>query len=238
MPIPPPPKPGESYEYRAIGIALPNFQKGKRQIAWENTTTCHTDHPDILSYDNHQRFECEVRYVYTGTNPKDLFEKTGPVLFNPKKLKPLDFQNKPLTPLQALDQWNRKYYSFSLEANGNMQVGDGPFIVLSGGGRKVTVSDYDLSEYENGRYPTLDDLVTEALRLWHADTTEKRYRVLYEINKEILLEIKDHWLWHGNRYMCNIIATSEDEAKAKVIKALQEKEVTCKVISLWETTKD
>lgn len=102
MPVPPPPKPGDLFEYRAVGVALPQVQHGKRQIKWEDQSCSHTNHPDILNYEPHQRFECTVRYTYTGTNPKDLFEMTGPVLLGPKPLEPYVHD-----PVASLALWER-----------------------------------------------------------------------------------------------------------------------------------
>lgn len=80
------PKPGDIFEYRAIGYTLSAIQYGKRQVRWEDGSTSHTNHPDIINYKVNQRFECMVRYTYTGKNPKDLFEKTGPILLDPKPI--------------------------------------------------------------------------------------------------------------------------------------------------------
>jgi hypothetical protein len=86
MPTPPPPKPGERFEYTAVVTTLNTVQHNKRQVKWEDNTCSHTTHPDILEYQNNQRFQCTVQYTYTGTNPNDPFEMTGPTLLNPVKL--------------------------------------------------------------------------------------------------------------------------------------------------------
>lgn len=102
--FPSPPKPGEIFEYRAIGYVLATVQHGKRQIRWEDNSTSHTDHPDIMNYNVNQRFECMLRYTYTGTNPKDLFEKTGPILLAPKPIE--NYTGDKDFDKSCLDLWN------------------------------------------------------------------------------------------------------------------------------------
>jgi hypothetical protein len=88
------------FEYRAVGYALATARHGNRLVKWSDGTCSQTNHQDILDYDENQRFECSVRYVYIGTSLVDVFEKTEPELLLPRKLPTHDI-------LSAQRLWDR-----------------------------------------------------------------------------------------------------------------------------------
>lgn len=79
--------------------------------------------------------------------------------------------------LEELQKWNRKHYRFRIECGGNVQPGDGVFVELKAGGRTVVVGEEEMEDLIEGHYPFIEELVLEALRRWHADTTPKRFRM-------------------------------------------------------------
>lgn len=104
MPPPPPPTAGQQWSYRAIGWALAHVTPaGRRQVRWEDQTTNHTDNPDVLALATGERFECVLVMTYTGTNPKDPFEQTGPVVTKVTPLPPLP----PHDPVKSKELWDR-----------------------------------------------------------------------------------------------------------------------------------
>jgi hypothetical protein len=115
-------------------------------------------------------------------------------------------------PLALLDQWNRKYYSFTLRADGNYQPGDGPHISLTAGGRTVSVGEYELVEDDEDKWPGIGALVAEAIRRWHADPAPKNFLV-YATHPD--LAPAEHpalvnWRnWHALTKQLRIVAPSE-----------------------------
>lgn len=137
--------------------------------------------------------------------------------------------------LDLLEKWSRKYYRFELKTGGYVQPGDGAWIVLSNGHRKVHVSDYELdktNEVGDTVECTLAELIEEAIRQWHADTTLKHYRVSWygdlgctptaDVTVERVGSQHDG-RWYGY-WMATLIARTEDEAVDKVRQLFSEHE--------------
>lgn len=87
--------------------------------------------------------------------------------------------------VDALERWIRKHYRFEILNGGNFDCCTGTCVKLEAAGRVVEV-DYselvrwDLDETHGGDYfPTVDDLLKEAVRRWHADPTPRLHRVSY-----------------------------------------------------------
>ena len=83
----------------------------------------------------------------------------------------------PDDPLAMLAAWNRKGYYFTLASGGNYQPGDGVSCNLAAAGRTVCVCDVELDTEDH--WSTVADVVREALRQWHADTTPKRFWLIW-----------------------------------------------------------
>lgn len=145
-----------------------------------------------------------------------------------------------MTPLEALSLWNRKHYSFALQSTGNTQPGSGPTITLKGGGRTVTVYDYELvtggmdEDDTPVRWPTFDELIAEGLRRWHADTARKRFILLFTTDKPA-----DTHTPHGNMHTARYYAKNEEEARSllnQTYEAIGQPPPT--VVQLWEVTEN
>lgn len=137
--------------------------------------------------------------------------------------------------LTLLDDWCRKHYRYKIEGNGFCQPGDGHTVTLTAAGRTVQVSDYELVTGDEdddtpSQWPTLDELVKEAIQRWHADTTPKHFRVYF--HADYLTFEAQHW--HGDKYMAHFEATSEDEAKKKLHDKYPPHENQPEIIQVWE----
>ncbi len=81
----------------------------------------------------------------------------------------------------ALEKWLRKHYRFEIVNGGNFDTCTATVVKLRGGTRKVEVDYSELVRWSpdeshgDDYFPTVDDLLKEAIRRWHADTTVKRF---------------------------------------------------------------
>lgn len=143
-----------------------------------------------------------------------------------------------MTPSQLLAQWNRKFYSFQVCTYGNMCPGDGPHVKLTGGGRTVEVYDFQLQNYDDIPPENIvDEVILEALRRWHADTTTKNFQILYKIESGIAPANHQHR--YNNVYVANFYATNEEHAKKQLADAVSVHSGSKhSIIMLWEMTKD
>jgi hypothetical protein len=139
--------------------------------------------------------------------------------------------------LTLLEEWNRKHYHFKVQACGNTQPGSGPFVELTAAGRTVTVGDYELVKPDPDdetqtpdQWPTLEELIKEAIRRWHADTSPKHYRVLFHADY-LTFDAVHH---SGDKYMAKIEATGEDEARKKLHDHYPPHENQPEIIQVWE----
>lgn len=143
-----------------------------------------------------------------------------------------------MTALQLLAQWNRKFYSFQLNTYGNVCCGDGPHIKLSAAGREVEVYDFQLKNYDD--IPSeniLEEIILEALRQWHADTTIKNFQILYRL--ESGPAPSEHQHRYNDVYVANFHATNEEDAKKQLADAVNSHSGSKhSVIVMWEMTKD
>jgi hypothetical protein len=80
-----------------------------------------------------------------------------------------------MNALEELEAWSRKHYRYTIINGGSMQPGDGVYVELEAGDRKVGVGECDL---EGKLYGTLEEVIREAIRIWHADRSPKNYSVL------------------------------------------------------------
>jgi hypothetical protein len=125
-----------------------------------------------------------------------------------------------MTGLEALEQWVRKRYSFEFKSGTYLQIGDESSITLKGGGREVTVSEVDMACEAPGddmAWPTLEELMAEALRRWHADPSPKAFRVLLEFGGGLAPEpvagFSQRWC-HNDSLMCYVTAANDAGAVA------------------------
>lgn len=129
-----------------------------------------------------------------------------------------------MTPLEELEAWNRKGYYWSINCGGNYQPGDGVTVTLSAAGRKVQVGDYELEVWEedgdssNTFYPSIGDVIHEAIKRWHSDTTPKTFRVLWT-DKNLVPETLTGWdVWCGNaKYKVLTVGTEAEALEAILV---------------------
>jgi hypothetical protein len=138
--------------------------------------------------------------------------------------------------LLALERWGRKHYRYEIHGGPGVMPGDEGWVRLSAAGRTVTVSHCEMDrggEDENGddtttHYGDVADSIREALRLWHADTTPKRFSVtVYTPGGHHLLPAPErvkYWV-HPEQVTVWLVAGTEAEAvetaKALVLPKLE-----------------
>lgn len=129
--------------------------------------------------------------------------------------------------LGVLEKWSRKGYSYTIQSGPNYQPGDGPCVTLSAAGRKVVVDEFNLAKHddETGEqltYPTLAEIIHEALRLWHADESPKWFRLyVYDEERPPVGDLREWGSLSGKRWEVSIAATSEADAKRHVTAAYE-----------------
>lgn len=89
--------------------------------------------------------------------------------------------------LRALEAWCRKSYTARIDFGPSYQPGDEGYVELKAAGRKVQVGFIDCDVWDEEKEETVHtgdaaDAILEALRLWHADPTPKKFQVI---------------VWHG-----------------------------------------
>lgn len=126
-----------------------------------------------------------------------------------------------MNALEELKKWCRKYYKFRVESNGSVQPGDGISVHLEGGGRTIAVYEEDMPE------ASLDQMILEAIRLWHADSSVKKYRCFWTHQEETCPDYR--WAkevngvrWSSGVYMAVIQAINEYEVKACILSGYPE----------------
>lgn len=131
-----------------------------------------------------------------------------------------------MNALLRFEKWCRKYYSGKIEHHSH----DGIEVTLCGGGRKVSVDEYQLLSCGKDAevrdvYPTLEEVVNHALDLWYNDQSDKWFSIFYHSSHEpTLAKLKDltekgelkHRHWTGNCYMVYLEEKTEQGAKDKL----------------------
>jgi hypothetical protein len=87
-----------------------------------------------------------------------------------------------MTPLQRLEAWSRKYYTYEIHSGPHLGWGE-EWVKLTGGGRTVCVDNAEVYETFRDREtePGIEDVITAALDKWESDTSEKKYVVWYHL---------------------------------------------------------
>lgn len=125
-----------------------------------------------------------------------------------------------MNALEELNKWTRKYYTWEIHCGPNIQPGDGLWIKLHGGGRTVFVGEEELTDWENDKYPTIEEVILEALNRWHSDDSPKCYKLYWSTynlpqHKEPDENIKIT-VWTENMRQAKLIAKNEAEAKQMI----------------------
>lgn len=126
-----------------------------------------------------------------------------------------------MNALDSLSEWSRKYYKYRIETCGNVQPGDGISVHLEAGGRKVSVYEEDLAHKDDEpRHVSIDEVILEAIRLWHADSSMKKYHCFWSHEDSYPPYESDtvnKVIWTKGVYHAVIHAINEQEAKAKIL---------------------
>ena len=138
--------------------------------------------------------------------------------------------------MYKIDDWVRKYYSAKIEFSEY-----GWAVDLYGGGRKVTVDSIELEDIENGKFPTLEEVIDEAIKRWDADNTLKKYRIIWtgkpDDPKYKKPECVDKAEFCYNRdygYMMEVRLQAKNEKEALKMVALGYPETHKVCFSIWE----
>jgi hypothetical protein len=128
--------------------------------------------------------------------------------------------------LEKLQKWNRKYYKFTIGTGGNYQPGDGLYIKLENSLRSVVVCDTDFSDWPD-KQVSIEQLIEEALKQWHADTQLKRFEAYFIWLGSItnVEEIDIQMVSYAstlNYYKATLKARTEDEVWEKLEKCLEQ----------------
>jgi hypothetical protein len=152
-------------------------------------------------------------------------------------------KERPMNALEQLAKWDRKYYMYKLETGRHIQPGDGLCVTLYGGGRKVQVGEEELEDWEKEIYPTIDEVILEAIRRWHADDTIKNYSVIYHLKPDGPEYNGEHTLRYKSEFSKSIevrlTAKNEQEALEKAASGYSVQDL-CEIgkPSIWEMTKN
>lgn len=118
------------------------------------------------------------------------------------------------SPTQQLEKWARKHYRYTIRNHGNVMPGDGTELILEAAGRKVSVFDEDY-QTEDRPALSLDELILEGLRQWHADTKPKNFEILFEADAAPASDCDgimfQEWV-RGSTVMAYLVARNEQEA--------------------------
>jgi hypothetical protein len=86
--------------------------------------------------------------------------------------------DKNVEALTKLEAWVRKHRSYSVATGSNCQPGDGLTVTLQGAknhygdeSRRVVVGDYELWDHGSDKFPSIADVILEALKRWDGPQT-------------------------------------------------------------------
>jgi hypothetical protein len=125
--------------------------------------------------------------------------------------------------LADLEAWCRKYYTATVVRGHFVQPGDEGYVELSAvvrGGRKIQVSEWDCPGRDEDEMPTatVADMIREALRLWDADPTPKRFDVMVSTAVPVSPSPPGCCEWTGPTYFkAQVVAANDAEAIEKAV---------------------